>query len=193
RFPGPTQDPVMLTDHGAANQAIAMMIWPTSGFYADMKRQRTLRVLGEIFSQRLLDELRTREGITYTPSASTVSSTASKDYGYLYAYAQLPPDKIANFYSAVSAVEADLAAKPVGDDELDRARGPRIEDIGRQQQGNEYWLSLLGGSQADPRLLDIVRTTIPDLKSVTAADVQAAARDWLKDAKAYRLVVAPAP
>jgi zinc protease len=193
RFPAPTPDPVVLTDRGAANQAIAMIVWPTTGFFPDMKLQRTLRVLGEIFSQRLLDQLRTREGITYSPGASTAASLSTKDYGYLYALAQIPPDKIANVFSAVSQVEGDLAGKPVSADELDRARGPRIGDIGRQQQTNEYWLSLLGGSQADPRLLDIVRSTIPDLQSVTADDVQKAARTFLKDDKAYRLVVKPAP
>jgi zinc protease len=193
RFPSATKDPVTLVHHGAANQAVALMVWPTTSFFPNMRRQRTLRVLSEIFSQRLLDQLRTREGITYTPGASTVSSLASPGYGYLYALAQIPPDKIANFYAAVRDVEADLAAKPVSDDELDRARGPRIQDITRQRQTNEYWLSLLSGSQTDPRLLDIVRSTIPDLQSVTAADVQKAARDWLKDDKAYRLVVVPAP
>ena len=190
-FPDPTAEPVVLTHHGAANQAIAMIAWPTKGFLPDMKLQRTLRVLSEIFSQRLLDQLRTREGITYTPGASTVSSIDSKTYGYFYALAQIPPDKIANFYASADAVAADLRDKPVGDDELNRARGPRMEDIQRQQQTNEYWLSLLAGSQVNPRMLDVIRSTVPDIQSVTAADVQKAAQDWLKDPKAWRAIVVP--
>ncbi|MEJ0027481.1 MAG: insulinase family protein [Rhizomicrobium sp.] len=191
RFPGPAAQPVVLAHHGAPNQAIAMIAWPTQGFLPDMKLQRTLRVLSEIFSQRLLDDLRTREGITYTPGAATVSAMESKTYGYFYALAQLPPDKLANFYAAADAVASDLRDKPVGEDELNRGRGPRIEDIQRQQQTNEYWLSLLGGSQVNPRLLDVIRSTVPDLQSVTAADVQTAAQDWLKDAHAWRVVVVP--
>jgi zinc protease len=191
RFPGPTSQPVALTHHGAANQAVAAIAWPTSGFFPDMKRQRTLRVTSEIFAQRLLDELRTREGITYTPGAATYSSLVSPDFGFMYALAQVPPDKIANFYAEVAHVAADLQATPVSDDELDRARGPRIEDIQKQQQTNEYWLALLAGSQQDPRLLDIIRTTLTDLKSVTPADVQKAAQDYLKPEKAYRIVVVP--
>jgi zinc protease len=191
RFPDPTEQPVVLTHHGATNQAIAAIVWPTQGFLRDMKLQRTLRVLAEIFSQRLLDELRTREGITYTPGASTIASTNSRNYGYLYALAQIPPDKIANFYASADAVAAGLRDQPVSDDVLNRARGPRVQDIERQQQTNEYWLSLLAGSQVNPRLLDIIRSTIPDLQSVTAADVQTAARDWLKDSRAWRVVVVP--
>jgi len=190
-FPAPAKEPVVLIHHGAPNQAVAMMVWPTTGFLPDMKLQRTLRVVAQIFSQRLLDELRTREGITYSPGATTVASLYSPGYGYLYALAQIPPDKIPNFYSAVHDVEEALATTPVGDDELDRAKGPRVEDILRQQQTNEYWLSLLAGSQTNPALLDIVRSTIPDIKAVSAEDVQRAAKDWLKDDKAYRLVVEP--
>jgi zinc protease len=191
RFPGPTPEPVVLTHHGAVNQAVAAIAWPTTGFFPDMKLQRTLRTLSEIFAQRLLDELRTREGITYTPGAATYSSVVSPDFGFLYALAQVPPDKIANFYAEAASIAADLQARPVGADELDRARGPRIQDIQKQQQSNDYWLSLLAGSQQDPRLLDIIRSTIPDLKSITPADVQKAAQDYLKPETAYRIVVVP--
>ena len=81
--------------HGAANQAVAAIAFPTQGFMPDMKLQRTLRVTAEIFSQRLLDELRTKEGITYTPGAASYSSIVSPGYGFVYALAQVPPDKLA--------------------------------------------------------------------------------------------------
>ncbi|HXC56312.1 MAG TPA: insulinase family protein [Rhizomicrobium sp.] len=190
-FPAAPARPVMLFHTGAANQAVAAIVWPTKGFFSDMRLQRTLRVLSEIFAQRLLDDLRTREGITYTPGAASYASLMTDDYGFLYALAQIPPSSIANFYTEVAAVVADLKKTKVGDAELERARGPRIQDIERQQQTNEYWLSLLGGAQQNPRLLDVIRSTLPDLKSVTAEDVQKAAQDWLRDDKAYRLIVAP--
>ncbi len=190
-FPPARAEPLVLTHHGAANQAVAAIAWPTTGFYEDMKLQRTLRVMSEVFAQRLLDELRTREGITYTPGASSYSSIVSPDYGFIYAVAQIPPDKIANFYAEVSSVEANLKSDKVSADELNRARDPRIADIQKQQQTNEYWLALIAGAQQDPRLLDIIRSTIPDLKAVTADDVQKAAQEWLKDDKAFRMVVVP--
>ena len=191
-FPDPTLQPVVLYHHGAANQAVAAIAFPTQGFMPDMKMQRTLRVTAEIFSQRLLDELRTREGITYTPGASSFSSVISPGYGFVYALAQVPPDKLTNFYAAVNSVAENLVSTKVTQDELDRARGPRVEDIQRQQQTNDYWLTLLSGSQQDPRLLDIIRSTVTDLKAVTPDDIQKAAHDWLKNGKAYRLVIIPA-
>lgn len=191
RFPKGTKEPVVLIHHGAANQALAAIVWPTQGILRDMKLQRSLRVMSEIFAQRLLDELRTKEGITYTPGAGSQGSIVSPDYGILYALAQIPPDKIADFYKVVASVAADLTATKVSEEELERARGPRIQDIQKQQQTNDYWLSLLSGSGQDPRLLDVIRSTIPDLKGVTADDVQKAAKDWIKDDKAFRLVVVP--
>jgi len=205
-FPAPTAKPVVLTHQGAANQAVAAIAWPTKGFFffpetsartsnqiaPYLKEPRTLRVLAEIFSQRLLDELRTREGITYTPGASTYASMVTPDYGFIYALAQIPPGKISTFYDVVDRVAADLKSKPVSTTELERARGPRIEDIQRQQQTNEYWLALLAGAQRDPRRLDVIRTTIPDLQAITAQDVQNAAQTWLVDTKAYMVVVVPA-
>src|SRR4029079_12480919 len=113
------------------------------------------------------------------------------DYGFVYALAQIPPDKIATFYDVVAHVVADLKAKPVSATELERARGPRIKDIQRQQQTNEYWYALLAGAQEDPRRLDVIRTTIADLQKVTVADLQDAARTWLVDSKAYKVVVVP--
>jgi len=191
RFPATTVQPVTLVHHGAANQAVAAIAWPTDGFFPDMQQPRTLRILAEIFSQRLLDELRTREGITYTPGASSYASLVTPDYGFVYALAQIPPDKIATFYDVVAHVVADLKAKPVSATELERARGPRIQDIQRQQQTNEYWYALLAGAQEDPRRLDVIRTTIADLQKVTVADLQDAARTWLVDSKAYKVVVVP--
>jgi len=191
-FPAPTKEPVTITHRGAANQAVAVIAWPTKGFFSDLQAPRTLRVLTEILSQRLLDELRTREGITYTPGASTYSSLVSPDYGFAYALAQIPPDKIATFYDVVATVVEDLKTKPVSADELERARGPRIEDILRQQQTNEYWLALVAGAQADPRRLDIIRTTLPDLRAVTVEDLQKAAQIWLKPENAFKIVVTPA-
>jgi len=193
RFPPPTAKPVVLTHQGAANQAVAAIAWPTNGFFPDMKSPRTLRVLAEIFSQRLLDELRTREGITYTPGASTYASLNTPEYGFIYALAQIPPGKISTFYDVVDHVADDLKSKPVSATELERARGPRVEDIQRQQQTNEYWLALLAGAQSEPRRLDVIRTTIPDLQQVTAEDVQNAAQTWLVESKAYMVVVVPAP
>jgi len=54
---------------------------------------------------------------------------------------------------------------------------------------NDYWLLRLEGSIADPRRLEIIRSTLPDYAKVTAAEVQDAAKTYLTDSKAWGLEI----
>ena len=94
-------------------------------------------------------------------------------------------------------IAADLRDKPITQDELDRAKKPRIEGLLQQRQTNGYWLSVLSQIQADPRRMAAPRTVVDDVRTVTAADVQAAARAYLKAGEGWRLEVlkegAPVP
>jgi len=105
---------------------------------------------------------------------------------------EMPPAKIPGFYADVARITTDMATSGVTADELERARNPRVAGIRKAQLTNEYWLSRLAGSIADPRRLDVIRTTLPDYAKVTAADIQAAARKWFVADKAWKLVVSAA-
>ena len=69
---------------------------------------RSMRVLEEVLLHRLYDELRTREGIAYSPRADVAASLLTPDYGYLSAASDIPPDKTDLFYAAVARVVDDL-------------------------------------------------------------------------------------
>lgn len=90
-------------------------------------------------------------------------------------------------------IAADLKRHPVSHDELERARRPLLEDFLTQRQTNNYWADALVGTQQDPRRLDIIRQTVPDLKLVTAEDVQQTATAYLLDDKAWKLDITAAP
>jgi zinc protease len=68
-----------------------------------------------------------------------------------------------------------------------------LESILQSRETNSYWLSVLSGVQADPRQLDAVRSLLPTLEALTPADVQAAARRWLRNDRLWRLEVRPLP
>jgi zinc protease len=104
----------------------------------------------------------------------------------------MPPDKIPAFFASVAAIAADLRTKGVTADELARARNPRVAGIEKAQLTNEYWLQRLSGAQADPRRLDLIRTTLPDYGKITAQDVQAAAQAYFTDDRAWKMVIEPA-
>lgn len=193
RFPAANDTPVVRRHRGRADQAMAVIAWPTPDFYSDPQRSRNLRLLEQIIQTRIFEQLRIADGASYVPETELETSTVYPGYGYIEAAAEVPPDKIDLFYSVVKGITADLRAHPVTQDELDRVQGPRVDLFTKSQQTNGYWLLVLGGVQADPRKLDIIRSTIPDLKHVTVADIQAAAQAYLKDETAWKMEELPVP
>ena len=75
----------------------------------------------------------------------------------------MPPAKMPGFFDAAAKIAARHGATRASPhDELARARAPRVAGLAKAQLTNEYWLADLSGSIADPRRLDLIRTTFPD-------------------------------
>jgi zinc protease len=192
-FPAPNARPMVLTHKGRADQSIAYIAWPTEDMWADRKRVWATSVLGEVLRNRLTDQVRETEGATYSPSVSYAHSLVWTGWGYIAASVEVPPAKLDGFFEDVKTITADLRANPIGHDELARAQQPRVEGLQKAQLTNAYWLAQLPGAQADPRRLDLVRQIVPGTAAVTAAEVQAAARRFLHEETAFRLIVRPQP
>jgi zinc protease len=148
-------------------------------------------MLGEVLRKRLTEQMREAEGATYSPSVSYAHSPVWTGWGLTAASAEVAPAKLPAFFEDVRKIAADLRERPPSDDELVRARQPRVQGLQRAQVTNQYWLSELSGAQDDPRRLDLIREIVPGAAAVTAAEVQAAARLFLRDETAFRLVVRP--
>lgn len=190
-FPAATPQPISLTHKGRADQAIAFIAWPTTDYWSDPKAALDAAVLGEVLKLRLVDQLRMTEGATYSPSVSYGASLVWTGYGDLTASVEVPPARVEGFFADAAKIVQDLRDHPPGADELARAKQPRIEALQKAQVTNQFWLADLSGAQADPRRLDVIRRMVPGTVDVTAADVQHAAERFLKDNKAYKLVVRP--
>ena len=190
-FPTPTATPVVRTHGGRADQAIAYLAWPTDDFFADTRRARAAQVMGDILKLRLTDELREKQGATYSPSVGFAASQTWTGYGYMAASEEAPPALMEGFFRDVTKIAADLRDKPVTADELVRAKTPRLDALEKAKATNEYWLGQLSGAQTDPRQLQAVRSITAQVEAVTAADVQAVAQRYLRDDKAWKLIVKP--
>jgi zinc protease len=190
-LPAPGAEPVMLSHKGRADQAIAYAEWPTQGFFADPQEARTLRVLAQVLENRLVDDLREAAGVTYSPQAGANASLVFPSYGYVSAVVEIPPGKIADFYGDLTKIAADLRAKDVSDDELERAKKPLVEQLEKARQTNDYWLEQLSGVHDEPRKLDAVRTVVQSLQSVDAAMIRKAAGAYLLDTRQWKLEVTP--
>ncbi|HEY5210904.1 MAG TPA: insulinase family protein [Stellaceae bacterium] len=189
-FPPATATPVVLHHTGRADQGIAAIAWPTPDAF-DMDARADLRVLKSVLDTRIMDQLRVRDGATYSPDTRLGASHIFPGYGYLMAASELPSAKMPLFFSVMASITADLAAKPISADELERARKPTVESIITDRQTNDYWADALIGAQADPRLLEALRHTLPNLQRVDAAAIQHVAATYLTAAKAWKLEITP--
>ena len=190
KFPQADQ-PVKLTHKGRADQGMAFIAWPTPDLFSDTKRSRELRILERIFQSRITEQLRVQDGATYSPGTALKSSDLFKDYGFLASYAELPAAKMPLFYEVATGIARDLTNKDVSQDELDRAKKPRLTALQTALQTNSFWIETLAGAQTDERRLDLIRTASTEVERVTAADVRRVATRYLNDVGAFRLTVIP--
>jgi zinc protease len=190
-FPAPSATPVVRFHKGRADQAQLFMAWRTDDLFSNLQRARNTQILAQVMQLRLTDELREKQGATYSPSASASASVTFDHWGYLAVSVEVPPEKMDGVIASVRQIAADLRDKPVTADELDRAKKPRIDQIEKARETNEYWLGTLSGAQSDPRLLDSTRSVLAGLQRVSAADVQKAAKDFLGDDKSWTMIVKP--
>ncbi len=64
-------EPTVLFHRGDANQAAAMVAWPSGAGVAGLPESRQLQILTDLFNNRLLDEMRERTGASYSPQVSS--------------------------------------------------------------------------------------------------------------------------
>lgn len=190
-FPAPSATPVVRFHKGRADQGQLFMAWKTDDLFSDLQRARNTQILAQVMQLRLTDELREKQGATYSPSASATASVVFDRWGYLAVSVETPPDKVDGVIASIRKIAADLRDQPVTADELDRAKKPRIDQIVKARETNEYWLGTLSGAQTDPRLLDAARSVLAGLERVSAADVQKAAQTFLGDDRSWTMIVKP--
>lgn len=190
-FPSPGAEPVRLTHGGRADQALAAIAWPAGDYYADLHRARTLELLADVFTLRLLQEIRERQGLSYAPQADYQGSRTFPGYGMLISAIDAEPAALPGFLRDARTIAADLRDRPVEADELQRARQPRLGVIQRDRSGNSWWLDRLARIQQDPRVANDILTELDDYQAITPADLQRAAREVLLPGRAWSVVVVP--
>ncbi|MAL88539.1 MULTISPECIES: M16 family metallopeptidase [unclassified Brevundimonas] len=190
-FPDGTAQPVELKHGGRADQALGFVAWPTGDNFSNPREARMVRLLADVLRLRLIDELREGQAVTYSPQVSATASGTFEGYGYMSAAIEAPPEKLEGFFADVDQIAADLVANPVTEDELERARRPRVEALRRSQNTNGFWMSELQDAQTDPERLPTLRSALSDMESATPADLQAVARKYLVPSEAYRIQVTP--
>ncbi len=192
RFPAPTSQPIQLTHTGPAEQALAIVAWPTTDSIGDRTEARQLSILSAVLRLRVLEEIREKQALAYSPGVGAQSSDVFPDYGFMVVQGETAAASIPAFYTAVNAIAATLRDAPPSDDELNRARLPSIERLRLSQASNEYWLGALADVAERPSDVQQIVSNIAVLEAVTPADIQRLARKYLKDDTAVQVQVVSA-
>jgi zinc protease len=174
-------------------KGVVRLYWPaTDG--RDVKMARRMRLLSEVFSDRLRVKIREEMGGTYSPSAASDLSDTYPGYGYLVADATVAPDQARSITDAIKAVATSLQTGGVTEEELVRAKQPVLTALRESSRTNPYWLgSVLASAQEFPEKLEWSRTRYTDHESVTAAELSELARQYLNPARASKFMVLPLP
>jgi len=193
KFPAHTDAPVVLKHKGRADQAYGITAWPTNqGLFGDARGSLAGSVLAEMLRDEATRQLRTGSGATYSPSVIENFPMELAGYGYVGVQVELPPEKLDAVLAQIEAIAVKLATDPVAVSEVTRITGPRIEEVKRGRASSAgYWAAYLAGAWAEPARLDYLRNELSNYQSMTPADVQAAAKRWLKPDTVWKLKVVP--
>jgi zinc protease len=187
----PNDAAIVSRHRGDAGQAAALIAWPTSGGFADIRESRRLEILATVFNNRLFEQLRAKEGASYAPQVYSSWPKGYSSGGYIGAISQLAPSAVPVFEQTARDIAKDLIANPVTADELNRAVVPLGEQIRRAATGNTFWIWQLEGATQDSRRIDAIRTLLGDYTRITPAEVQLLAQKYLATDRVLRWHILP--
>lgn len=190
-FPEASAEPLVLTHNGEANQAAAVIAWPTGGGSLALPQGRKLELLAELFSNRLMDAMRERAGASYSPYVRSTWPLDVADGGNIMAMAQLPPEQVPAFFAAADRIAAELATEGPTADELARVTEPMRQLLNRVQNSHLFWLNELEGAAFDRNRLAWIPTFMNDYTQATPEEMKALAARYLGGHGGFRVKVVP--
>ncbi len=188
-MPRGSADPIVSEHSGRADQAMFALYWPMPDYFSDPQTAEASEILGKVIGQRMIDSVREKLGLTYSPFTDAAAGRQIAGYGYLGSAIETPEANFATFRGIVLDQVKNLAEHPVGADELLRAKRPVIEARGQRLQRNEYWAATLPLVLRDPRQRAPILSSVAAAEAVTAADLQRVAQLYLQGKVPITVVV----
>lgn len=190
-FAAGVETPTVVTHRGDANQAAAVVAWPSGGGVVNLRESRQLEILTQLFNNRLLEALRERAGASYSPQVFSNWPSDLASGGRITALAQLEPAFVPVFFAEAERIAKDLAANPPTADELARVTEPLGQLIRRASTGNQFWLYNLEGATQDPQRVMMLRTLLADYSQTSPQAMQFLADRYLAKVNPFRLAIIP--
>ena len=172
-MPAAPAEPLVVTHGGRADQAFYGAFWQMPDYFADPKTSYAADVAAAILQTRLIDTVREKLGITYSPNVQAYSAPDLPGYGYFAATLETPQGNFETFRTLLADQLHQLASQPVSGDELQRAKKPLIEAATKDLENDGWWTGNLSQMLRDPRMKQPILARAANIDAVSAADVQA--------------------
>lgn len=182
--------PRVIRHTGPADQALLRMTWPTRDD-SDPLEALKLQLLEKIVRIELTDTLREKLGKAYSPQASSAPSRYYRGYGTFDLTASVDVADVDATRAAIQETLAEIRAKPVDGDILERARQPLLENYENMLKTNAGWMILLDRAQSRSDRIDRYLNAATRLKSITAQDIQALVKRYLGKDQGLEVLVLP--
>lgn len=183
--------PLVINHRGNADQAAAIVAWPTGGGTVRLTEKRKLELLAQVFGNRLLDSLREKSGASYSPYVGSDWPLDTPDGGRVMAIVQLPPRLVPGFFEQADAIARDLAEKGPTADEIERVTEPMRQLLARVRPAHMFWLGQIEGSAFDRNRLIGLVSIERDYTETSPEEMRALAARYLLPSKAVRIEVMP--
>jgi zinc protease len=180
------RSPIVLTHDGPDDKAMVEAVWPTTDD-SNYREVVGLELLKDVLDLMLTDSVREKLGDSYGVSLASNMSDTFPGFGYLSAAAVVAPDKTDEVEQAIAQAAAELRTKPVTADLLARALNPELERADHADRDNGYWLAALSKAQSEPARLERIREKKKMLQSITPADIQKLAQEYLQPTRVQKV------
>lgn len=180
-------------EKGKGDGAAAVVVW-TIQDDLDFRESTALYILSELFEERIRQRARQKMGATYAPTVSYVSYPAYDTLRHLRADVDCLPRDADALLDAVLEIATELSSKEVGPEELKAAVAPLEESLKLAWRDNGYLLDhVLYGAQEYPGIVaNALRYRDGFLSSISADEILAVARRYLRTDEALAVAIAPA-
>ena len=189
----PVTAPLVFKHGGRPDQGIAVQLWATTDYYAAPADSYALEVARGLLSDRLIETVRERLGLTYSPFVAASNDLDLPGEGLFLAGIEVPPEKFEQFRQALADELAAMASKPINADAFARAKSPIVAARRKATETNGYWAQRLERLLRDPRSSAAYRDEISGIEKVTAIDVQRVLKRYVIGRPALSIEVRQAP
>lgn len=177
---------------GMGDSAASVIVW-TMQDELSLRESASLYVLSSVFESRIRKRVREEMGASYSPSVRYITFSAYDTLRHIRADVDCLKGEADSLLDVVLEISDSLSSEEVTDEELSAAVAPLEEGLRQAWQDNGYLLeNVLFGVNEYPNMIDrAVHYKEGLLSTITAEDLSAVARKYLRAEEALAVAIVP--